>query len=253
MKTLLTISVVVYSLTAFAQPQRKSVVIGSMTEKPNAILIVNPQNSDQGVLLPQLSNGQRMSMKPSSPTEDGLLVFDVQSQSYFFWSNGNWVKLGTQRHSRYYSVDPASFRELKAENNIRHNNIVIFESDNSFITVSRSGIGEEIMAPLNLPHGSVLDEITIYYMDNHSNDLKVEVVRRSFLGKPDNIISWESSGQSGEIKSQSFSTFKGKETLDLENYTYRVIVKFDLNNDETVASPSEAKQRLYGIRIKYTE
>lgn len=253
MKTLLTISVVVYSLTAFAQPQRKSVVIGSMTEKPNAILIVNPQNSDQGVLLPQLSNGQRMSMKPSSPTEDGLLVFDVQSQSYFFWSNGDWVKLGTQRHSRFFSIDPANFQELKRQDNIRHSNMVIFESDNSFITVSRNGNGEEIMAPLNLPHGSVLNELTVYYMDNHSDDLKVEVVRRSFTGNADNIISWESSGQSGEIKSQSFSTFKGKETLDLENYTYRVIVKFDLNNDETVDSPSEAKQRLYGIRIKYTE
>lgn len=253
MKTLLTASVVLFSLTAFAQPQRKSVVIGSMIEKPNAVLIVNPQNSDQGVLLPQLSSGQRLSMKPSSPAEDGLIVFDLNAQSYFYWSNGNWVKLGTQRHSRYYSIDPANFRELKAKENIRHNNMVIFESDNSFVTASRNGNGEEAIAPLNLPHGSVLSELTIYYMDNHASNIKVEVIRKSFTGSADNLISWESSGASQEINSQTFSTFKGKETIDLENYTYRVIVKFDLEDVENIDSPSEAKQRLYGIRIKYTE
>ena len=66
MKTFLTVAVALFSLAAFAQ-DKQSVVIGSLTEKPNALLIVNPQNADQGVLLPQLSSAQRMAMKPSSP------------------------------------------------------------------------------------------------------------------------------------------------------------------------------------------
>lgn len=252
MKTLLTAFVLLFSLTVFAQSQRKSVVIGSMTEKPNAVLIVNPPDADQGVLLPQLSNGKRMSMKPSSPAEDGLIVFDVNAQSYFYWSNGDWVKLRT-RQSTYLSIDPANFRELKADGNIRHNNMAIFESDNSFITASKEGEGEEIMAPLNLPHGSVLDEITVYYMDNHASNLKIDVIRKNFTGNADNIINWESSGASPEINSRKFSDFQGHETIDLENYTYRVIVKFDLLADETVEAPSGAMQRFYGLRIKYTE
>src|SRR5688500_1692036 len=75
MKTLLAIAGIMFSLLATAQStDKKSVVIGSLTEKPNALLIVNPQNSDQGVLMPQLSTGQRTAMKPSSPSEDGLMV-----------------------------------------------------------------------------------------------------------------------------------------------------------------------------------
>jgi len=77
-----------------AQPREKrSVVIGSMTDKPNALLIVNPQNSDQGVLMPQLSSGQRLSLQPSSPSEDGLIVFDTNLQTYYYWSNNAWVRM----------------------------------------------------------------------------------------------------------------------------------------------------------------
>ncbi|MDQ2658779.1 MAG: hypothetical protein M3Y60_15260, partial [Bacteroidota bacterium] len=64
MKTPLIAAFLLFSLTLAAQPKKASVVIGSMTSRPNALLIVNPQNSDQGVLLPQLSTGQRMSLRP---------------------------------------------------------------------------------------------------------------------------------------------------------------------------------------------
>jgi len=252
MKTLLTASIIFFSLAVIAQPDKKSVVIGSMLNRPNALLIVNPQNSDQGVLLPQLSSAQRMSMKPSSPAEDGLIVFDVNAQSYFFWSNGNWVKIGVHRQNRFYSIDPANFQELKPDDQIRHNNMVIFESDNSFITTSRAEGGEEIVAPINLPHGSLVNEITIYYMDNDADDLTVSVFRKPFSGAAEELTRWTSAGASATINNQSLTDFAGKEIIDLEKYTYRVIVKFDLD-DEGIDSPREARQRLYGIRIKYQE
>ena len=252
MKTFLTASIVLFSLAVIAQPDKKSVVIGSMLNRPNALLIVNPQNSDQGVLLPQLSSPQRVSMKPSSPAEDGLIVFDVNEQSYFFWSNGSWVKIRVHRQNRFYSIDPANFQELKPNDEIRHNNMVIFESDNSFITTSRANSGEEVVAPINLPHGSLVNEITIYYMDNAAKDLTVAVFRKPFSGAAEEITRWTSSGASATISSQSLTDFAGKETIDLEKYTYRVIVKFN-QDDEGVDSPDEASQRLYGIRIKYQE
>lgn len=253
MKTLLTIAVALFSVTASAQTDKKSVVIGSLTTRPNALLIVNPQNSDQGVLLPQLTTGQRMSMKPSSPSEDGLIVFDRNVNSYFYWSNGGWAKIGTHGHDRYYSIDPVGFHELKPDNNIRHNNMVVFESDDSFVTAGLKGNGEEIAAPINIPHGAVLTEVAVYYMDNHKDDLKVRIMRKSFSSGSEEIVSWESSGASSTINTWSFTDFKGKESIDLENFTYRVVVEFDLDKDEEVDSPDEAKQRLYGIRIKYKE
>lgn len=243
------------SLTVLGQPQKKSVVIGSKTERPNALLIVNPQNSDQGVLLPQLSTGQRMSMKPSSPEENGLIVFDKNRKSYYYWSDGRWIRLNGESAdgTGFHSIDPASFQDLKRNSNTRHSNLIIFETDNAFATIGRSDYGEEIMAPLTLPHGAVLDEITVYYMDNDDQNLKVSVLRKGLGGGSEQMLSWESSGASSSIKSQAFTAFSGRGTIDLENYSYRIVVTFDLDDAEEVDTPIEAKQRLYGVKVKYQE
>ena len=51
LKTLiLTITLVAYATAvAFAQG-KKSVVIGTMIDRPNAVLVINPPNKDQGFL-----------------------------------------------------------------------------------------------------------------------------------------------------------------------------------------------------------
>ena len=254
MKTFLTITAILISLVASAQPEKQSVVIGSKTSRPNALLIVNPQHSDQGVLLPQLSTGQRMSMKPSSPLEDGLIVFDSNLKSYFYWSDGAWVKFRPETGKpRFTSIDPANFQELKADDNIRHNNMVIFETDNTFVTASRNGVGEEILAPVNLPHGAIIKEITLYYMDNDDDNIKVSLMRKSLSGVSEAIFSWESAGTSASINNITIGNFNNREKIDLENYTYRIIVEFDLDDGEEINVPTQAKQRLYGVRIKYEE
>lgn len=256
MKTLLTVVVTLTSLTAIAQPgERKSVVIGSMTTKPNALLIVNPQNSDQGVLLPQLSTGQRLSVNPSSPAENGLIVFDSNLRSYFFWSEGGWVRLhaDNNRKDRFYSIDPVNFQELKPNFNIRHNKLAVFEPDNSFVTASRNGLGEGIIAPLNLPHRAVMQALTVYYMDNDGGNLKLYLIRKSLSGSNQTIMSWESSGTSPAVRNESFQDFADNAIVDLENYTYRVVVVFDINEQDIIDEPSQASQRMYGIRIKYQE
>ncbi|MEO7992109.1 MAG: hypothetical protein ABI663_21330, partial [Chryseolinea sp.] len=71
---------------------KKSVVIGTFIDKPNAILVINPPNSDQGFLLPQLTTAQRVSIVPSSPQDDGLLVFDITDKSFYYWSGDAWIK-----------------------------------------------------------------------------------------------------------------------------------------------------------------
>jgi hypothetical protein len=254
MKTLLAFAVSLIALTVIAQPgAKKSVVIGSMTSRPNALLIVNPQGSDQGVLLPQLSTGQRASLKPTSPDENGLIVFDTNQKSYFYWSDGAWVKLHAENNLKesYFSIDPAHFRQLNPNDNIRHGNLAIFESDNTFITASRNGFGEEIIAPVTVPHGAVLKEVSVFYMDNDADNLKVYFVRKSHTGASEQIIAWESVGTSASVRTESFGSFNGKETIDLQNYTYRVVVAFDLDDGEDVYTPLDARQRIYGIRIKY--
>lgn len=253
MKTLLIISITLVSLTAFGQPHKKSVVIGSKTERPNALLIINPQNSDQGVLLPQLSTGQRMAMKPSSPQENGLIVFDTSIKSYYYWTDGRWIRMNGESAdgTNFHTIDPASFQALKRSGDTQQSNLVIFEADNAFVTIARASYGKAIIAPLELPHLAVLDEVTVYYMDNHYDNLKFSIQRKRLTGGSEPILSWESSGSSSSIRSQSFNQFNGLGTIDLEHYTYRILVTFDLDNSDNVDTPGEARQRLYGVKVKY--
>ena len=252
MKTLLAALFLLACSTVMAQPEKKSVVIGSMTTKPSALLVVNPEHSDQGVLMPQLSTTQRLNLKPATTGEDGLIVFDLDLGAYFYWSKGAWVRLlnDATRRIAFQSIDPANFSELKSGGDSRHAHIAVFKSDHSFITVTREGTGE-IVAPVELPHGASIRELTFYYSDNEDDNLQVELVRQAFTGDLDTLISWQSSGSSSAVLSQTLSDFNDMEVIDRENYTYRLVVAFD--NDDEVRNAQDARQRFYGAKIKYEE
>src|SRR5262245_61520274 len=72
--------------------EKKSVVIGDRAERPSAVLFLNPQNKDQGFLLPQLTSQQRANIRPTSPADDGLMVFDTDDKLFYFWKNNSWTK-----------------------------------------------------------------------------------------------------------------------------------------------------------------
>lgn len=111
MKTLIiSLSLSIGAFLTFGQ-DKKSVVIGTMISRPNALLVINPPNSDQGFLLPQLDSKQRESISAASPDDDGLIVFDTQEKSFYHWNNGAWVRgLGSQGANQSISYDPATRR-----------------------------------------------------------------------------------------------------------------------------------------------
>lgn len=245
-----------FSFPVIAQQQdKKSVVIGRLTTKENAILIVNPPNSDQGVILPQLTTVQRMAITPSSPSEDGLTVFDTGLKSYFFWSDGKWVRAHADNNikTNYLTIDPASFQLLNPNNKVDVNNRVLFETDNTFVTISRNSNGRALMAPVNLPHGALLKEVTVYYLDDQVKNLSIKLMRKSLAGDNQTLISWESSGNVSAVRNQTLNSFNQPEVIDLENYTYRMVVIFDLEDLEVISDPIQAKQRIYGVKIKYQQ
>ena len=109
MKTLiLTIALVACATIGAFSQGKKSVVIGTMIDRPNAVLVINPPNKDQGFLLPQLSSTERLAIAPSSPQDDGLVVYDPNDKSFYYWSGGSWIKGLGDNTTRSLSYDPAT-------------------------------------------------------------------------------------------------------------------------------------------------
>jgi hypothetical protein len=117
-----TISLIACIGTALAQ-DKKSVVIGSLIDRPNALLVISPPGANQGFLLPQLTTPQRLSIGPVSPIDDGLMVFDITEKSFYYWSNSAWVKglgdAGSPSGSQALAYDPSTQRlTISGGNNV---------------------------------------------------------------------------------------------------------------------------------------
>ncbi|MEQ9374845.1 MAG: tail fiber domain-containing protein [Imperialibacter sp.] len=78
-----------------ARAQEFSVGVNTLTPNSNAVLHLVSPNSNQGFLVPQVSTSQRQSMIPilaSGTTNNGLIVYDGDENSFYYWANGAWRK-----------------------------------------------------------------------------------------------------------------------------------------------------------------
>ena len=107
---ILTITILAWTVTFVLGQNKQSVVIGTMISRPNAVLIINPPNKNQGFLLPQLTTGERLSIAPVSPQDNGLMVYDLTENSFYYWSGNTWVKGLGDSANQIISYDAATQR-----------------------------------------------------------------------------------------------------------------------------------------------
>ena len=92
----LTLVIGFFSLHTLAQ---NSVGIGVENPNPNAVLELVAPNNDQGFLVPRLTTAQRTAntfLFNLSSEDNGLLVYDIELNRFFFWINGNWQPVSPQ-------------------------------------------------------------------------------------------------------------------------------------------------------------
>lgn len=262
-----------------------------MTSRPNALLILNPPGSNQGVLLPQLTTASRESIRPTSPDEDGLIVFDITQKEFYYWKNNGWNKglgaalpdqiteIPTQEGQagrflstngsqvfwatlpvtttttaavptqQYYSVDPSDFFGTGNDKPDKSNS-VIFEDNNTFITVSKRNEASKLIAPFHLPDGASIQQLVLYYVDRDAQNFSFSVMRRPYAGSNENIVTpWTSSGNSSNIQTSTHTPLSGKDVIDNSTYSYRIVI--DLAPSSDANNANEATHRVYGIQIKY--
>ncbi len=86
---LLIMLLAVFSCQLYAQ---NSVSIGTDQINENAVLQLVSQNNSQGFLVPRLSTAQRNAMQLSTD-DNGMLIYDTDEVSFFYWQQGTWFKL----------------------------------------------------------------------------------------------------------------------------------------------------------------
>ena len=76
-----------YLSTSFAQ-------IGINTQSPDSSAALHIQATDKGFLMPVMTTTQRQSLPNKA---EGLMVYDKDYKSYFFWDSANWVELNPMK------------------------------------------------------------------------------------------------------------------------------------------------------------
>ena len=92
--TLLTLGLLCFSLLGISCCYAQQTVgVNTREPNPNAVLHLVAPNSDQGLLVPQLTAGQRNSaafISKLSAQENGLLVYDTSDNNFYYWHDGQW-------------------------------------------------------------------------------------------------------------------------------------------------------------------
>ena len=77
---------------SFLSMNAQNVGINDDNSNADANAILDVKSTTKGVLFPRLTTAQRTTLGNLTPTE-GMLVFDTEVKSYFFFGNGAWVEL----------------------------------------------------------------------------------------------------------------------------------------------------------------
>lgn len=72
----------------------QNVAINDDNSNADANAILDVKSTTKGVLFPRLTTAQRTTLGNATPTE-GMLVFDTDTKSYWFFASGAWVDLSS--------------------------------------------------------------------------------------------------------------------------------------------------------------
>ena len=62
----------------------------------NAILEIHSANNNKGILVPRMSTTQREAI-PTAAVDEGLIVYDTTTKSFWVWDGFNWVELSDKQ------------------------------------------------------------------------------------------------------------------------------------------------------------
>src|SRR5690606_16662282 len=83
---------ILYSLLFMASISTASAQVGIGTDNPHSSTVLDITSSDKGVLIPRMDSASRLAI--SAPA-DGLLVYDTDTASFWFYDSSAWQNLSS--------------------------------------------------------------------------------------------------------------------------------------------------------------
>ncbi|HTF20930.1 MAG TPA: hypothetical protein VK658_22805, partial [Chryseolinea sp.] len=152
--------------------------------------------------------------------------------------------------TQFYSIDPSDFQGLQPDGD-KDASLGLMETNNGLYAFSMLN-SRTIVAPITVPHGATLQNITVYYEITNIigilTPINVRLIQKSLSGGLNidltnvviaPLLSFGVTSQSG-----SFT-----HTVNNSTSSYRLLIRFSHLGDADQAS--EATQRIYGVRIQY--
>lgn len=177
----------------------------------------------------------------------------VDAGKVMAWDGAQWsaqTVVGSGSTTGFAMIDPADFTNLRRSDKKDKDNIIMFDDNSTYVTTIKKNEGPDIIAPLRLPDGVKLQEITLYYMDREVSNIQFNVYRKTPTGGNEPIVnSWSSSGSSATIRSSTHAVIAGRDVVDHGTYSYRIVIKLDQTID--VDDSNDATLRVYAVKVQY--
>jgi hypothetical protein len=169
------------------------------------------------------------------------------------WNGTAWAPqaITVTPTTQYYAIDPANFTALQPTND---NKTItgFFEGNNTFVTANDKG--DQLIAPVNLPHNASIDGVTVYYLNNDVlllGTIKITLYRKSFTGGNQQLATTTVGLSLTDATVNLPAVPAGSRIVDNSTYSYRIVV--ELTDSATGVGALDTVQRIYGIRIQYSK
>ena len=153
----------------FQQP----ISLGTLSVAPDPSSILDIKSSSKGVLIPRMTTFERISITNPSV---GLLVFDSNFKSFWYYDLNNWVELGQSSISNLIS-DIDLDTQINVEESSDSDNISFTINGNKHLVMKENSDGTS-----NLSFPSNSSNMFIGALSGSLNDVSAGAVRNTFIG-----------------------------------------------------------------------